>query len=52
MFAKRRVTGWLEHGQLEDLSVSRPSSRLSWGIPVPGDPSQTVGYSLFHWVAD
>ena len=25
-----------------DLSVSRPSSRLSWGIPVPGDPSQTI----------
>lgn len=28
--------------QKEDLSVSRPSSRVHWGIPVPGDPSQTV----------
>lgn len=27
---------------LEDLSVSRPSTRLTWGIPVPGDPSQTI----------
>lgn len=27
---------------LEDLSVSRPSSRLSWGVPVPGDSSQTI----------
>ncbi len=27
---------------LSDLSVSRPSSRLSWGIPVPGDESQTI----------
>lgn len=27
---------------LPDLSVSRPSSRLKWGIPVPGDPSQTI----------
>lgn len=27
---------------LSDLSVSRPASRLSWGIPVPNDPSQTI----------
>ena len=27
---------------LEDLSVSRPSSRLRWGIPVPDDESQTI----------
>ena len=27
---------------LTDLSISRPSSRLTWGIPVPNDPSQTV----------
>jgi methionyl-tRNA synthetase len=25
-----------------DLSVSRSSERLKWGIPVPGDASQTV----------
>ncbi|PVI00261.1 hypothetical protein DM02DRAFT_593087 [Periconia macrospinosa] len=27
---------------LEDLSISRPSSRLTWGIGVPGDSSQTI----------
>ncbi|OQU99506.1 hypothetical protein CLAIMM_05133 [Cladophialophora immunda] len=27
---------------LKDLSVSRPSSRLTWGIQVPGDESQTI----------
>lgn len=27
---------------LTDLSISRPSSRLKWGIPVPGDASQTI----------
>ncbi|KAB8337078.1 hypothetical protein FH972_021382 [Carpinus fangiana] len=29
-------------GGLEDLSVSRPSSRLTWGIPVPTDETQTI----------
>jgi methionyl-tRNA synthetase len=27
---------------LRDLSVSRPKSRLNWGIAVPNDDSQTV----------
>lgn len=27
---------------LSDLSISRPSSRISWGIPVPGDDTQTI----------
>jgi methionyl-tRNA synthetase len=27
---------------LEDLSISRPAARLSWGIPVPDDESQTI----------
>lgn len=26
----------------EDVSFSRPSEQLSWGIPVPDDPSQTI----------
>jgi len=26
----------------EDLSISRPKGRLSWGIPVPGDPDHTM----------
>ena len=29
-------------GEMADLSVSRPSSRQHWGIPVPGDPSQVI----------
>ena len=31
----------VENG-LQDLSVSRPVERLSWGIPVPDDESQTI----------
>lgn len=31
----------LERG-LEDVSFSRPTSSLSWGIPVPGDEGQTM----------
>ena len=27
---------------LQDLSISRPVDRLRWGIPVPGDDSQTI----------
>lgn len=35
------VVSWVQNN-LEDLSVSRPVSRLNWGIPVPDDPSQTI----------
>ncbi|KAI3334391.1 tRNA synthetases class I (M)-domain-containing protein [Ustulina deusta] len=35
------VIDWVENS-LEDLSVSRPASRLDWGIAVPDDPSQTI----------
>ena len=31
---------------LEDLSVSRPASRVKWGVPVPGDSDQTI----YVWV--
>ncbi|NXJ84698.1 SYMM protein, partial [Trogon melanurus] len=41
----QRVLRWLEE-DLPDLSVSRESSRLQWGIPVPGDPTQTI----YVWV--
>lgn len=27
---------------LQDLSISRPAERLTWGVPVPTDPSQTI----------
>ena len=36
-----QVTAWITEG-LIDLSVSRPASRLHWGVPVPGDPEQTI----------
>jgi len=32
----------LLEGGLEDVSFSRPKTSLSWGIPVPGDPEQTM----------
>lgn len=31
-----------DEGSLQDLSVSRPRSRVDWGILVPGDPSHTI----------
>jgi methionyl-tRNA synthetase len=35
------VVKWVSEG-LEDLSVSRPVERLTWGIRVPDDDSQTI----------
>lgn len=35
------VVKWVSEG-LEDLSVSRPVERLTWGIRVPDDESQTI----------
>lgn len=32
----------LDASVLPDLSVSRPRARLSWGVPVPSDDTQTV----------
>lgn len=29
-------------GGLEDISISRPASRIPWGIPVPGDKTQVM----------
>lgn len=48
------VIGMLESGQpgdapvLEDISISRPRSRLSWGVPVPGD-DQLGGQTVYVW---
>lgn len=41
----REVVDWVTNN-LEDLSISRPSSRLDWGIRVPDDESQTI----YVWV--
>ena len=40
------VVGFLENNTLTDLCVSRPKSRLNWGIPVPFD-SEHVTYVWF-----
>nr|XP_060612324.1 methionine--tRNA ligase, mitochondrial [Anolis sagrei ordinatus] len=41
----QQVLQWLEQ-DLPDLSVSRDRNRLQWGIPVPGDATQTI----YVWV--
>ncbi|KAF3770901.1 hypothetical protein M406DRAFT_344381 [Cryphonectria parasitica EP155] len=41
----REVVDWVTNN-LEDLSISRPSNRLDWGIRVPDDDSQTI----YVWV--
>lgn len=38
---KNEILSLLEEG-LEDVSFSRPSKDISWGVPVPGDATQTV----------
>lgn len=32
----------LVKGGLEDISISRPKEKLSWGVPVPGDPDHVM----------
>lgn len=38
---KNEILYVLKEG-LEDISISRPKEKISWGIPVPGDDSQTM----------
>ncbi len=38
---KNEILSLLKDG-LEDISFSRPSKDLSWGVPVPGDDTQTM----------
>ena len=38
---RKNMLGFLEQG-LEDIAISRPIEKVSWGIPVPGDPKQTI----------
>ncbi len=40
--AKRNEILSLIKGGLEDISVSRPKDKISWGIPVPGDAHQVM----------
>ncbi|KAG1818541.1 tRNA synthetases class I (M)-domain-containing protein [Suillus subaureus] len=39
---RERLIQTLKDEPLDDLSISRPRERLSWGIPVPGDMSHTM----------
>ena len=34
---RNEVLGFLRNNELEDLCISRPASRLNWGIPLPFD---------------
>ena len=43
---RNEVLGFLKNNTLEDLCISRPASRLSWGIPLPFD-SDYVTYVWF-----
>jgi len=38
---RKNMLGFLEQG-LEDIAISRPIEKVSWGIPVPGDPKQII----------
>ncbi len=42
---RNEVLSMLRSGGLEDLCISRPKSRLEWGIPLPFDD----GYVLYVW---
>lgn len=39
---RNEILSLIEKEGLEDVSFSRPRKDLSWGIPVPGDDSQTI----------
>lgn len=39
--SKNEILNVLNSG-LEDISVSRPAKKISWGIPIPGDPTQVM----------
>lgn len=43
---KNEVLGFLKNNTLEDLCITRPVSRLNWGIPLPFDP-EFVTYVWF-----
>lgn len=40
-FRAKEIMSLINSG-LEDISISRPSSKITWGIPVPGDPTQVM----------
>ena len=42
---RNEVLGFLKNNTLEDLCITRPASRLNWGIPLPFDPD----YVTYVW---
>lgn len=44
-FRKKEFLELIKDG-LQDVSISRPSKHLSWGVPVPGDQSQV----MYVWI--
>jgi methionyl-tRNA synthetase len=38
-YRRNEVLGFLKNNVLEDLCVTRPASRLNWGIPLPFNPA-------------
>ena len=51
VFRKHEVLGFLKSKELGDLSISRPKSRLSWGIELPFDHN-FVTYVWFDALAN
>lgn len=47
---KHEILNVLKDG-LEDISISRPKDKISWGIPVPGDDTQVM-YVWFEAVTN
>ena len=45
-YRRNEVLGFLKSEKLDDLCISRPESRLTWGIPIPFDPTY-VNYVWF-----
>jgi methionyl-tRNA synthetase len=44
-YRRNEVLGFLKNNTLEDLCITRPASRLNWGIPLPFDPE----YVTYVW---
>lgn len=44
-YRRNEVLGFLKNNALEDLCISRPASRLNWGIPIPFDEN----YVTYVW---
>ena len=44
-YRRNEVLGFLKNNVLEDLCITRPASRLNWGIPLPFD----AGFVTYVW---